>query len=110
VDSSTLTANIPLLHFSSHPEEAGMDANSFTVSTFAILHIISFAGVSRNYSSNHLPWFAPNYFTPWGPTWKGQPVGFHWAGRKVKRKERQILPSISSGRSSLSYKKRTHYV
>lgn len=42
MDSGSLTANIPLLYLFSHPEEAGIDANSFTVSTLVVLHIIYF--------------------------------------------------------------------
>lgn len=43
--SSSLAANIPLLDLSSHLEEAGIDANSFAVSTLAVLCSHSFTGV-----------------------------------------------------------------
>lgn len=57
-----------------------------------------------------IPAICPNYFTPWRLTWNGQPAHLYWTERKVTQKERQVLPSISSGRSSLSCKKRTCYV
>lgn len=73
-----------------------MDANLFTVRTLSILYIISFLGVCRNYISNHLSLFAPNYFNPWGPTRKGQPIGFYWQGVRGQRRSNkfylQFLP------------------
>jgi len=59
VYSSSLTANLPLPHLSSLSEEAALPVNSSTVGTVAVLHIISFARIARNYSSNLPKLFYP---------------------------------------------------